>query len=234
MITAGIATVAIVGWGLALMSAPDWFAHSFAIDFGIYMGAVDRWLAGDGWYQARQLSGPYPIELGDVLYPPVVLYLLIPFRYLGAWLWWMIPAATLAWVVWHHRPTPWAWALIALCLAWPFSPAKYLFGNPVIWAAAAVGLGTIWHWPAALVLVKATVAPFALVGIRDRRWWLAVVVLMIASLPFLADTLRYPQVLLDAQTNPVDGRGGPLYSLTEFPLMAIGLIAWLGRRRTVG
>jgi hypothetical protein len=60
-----------------------------------------------------------------------------------------------------------------------------------------------------------------------------VAVLLVASVPFLADTLRYPQVLLDAQTNPVDGRGGPLYSLTEFPLMAIGLIAWLGRRRTI-
>lgn len=228
-----VATVTIVGWGLALMTAPDWFARSYAIDYGIYMGAVDRWWAGGSWYQVRQLGGAYPIELGDVLYPPILLYLLIPFRVLGPWLWWIIPAGTLGWVVWRHRPAPWAWALIALCLAWPFTPAKFLFGNPVIWAAAAVGLGTIWRWPAALVLIKATVAPFALIGIRDRRWWLAGVVLLAASVPLLADTLRYPQVLLDAQSNPVDGRGGPLYSLTEFPLMAIGLIAWLGRRRTI-
>jgi hypothetical protein len=75
--------------------------------------------------------------------------------------------------------------------------------------------------------------PFALIGIRDRRWWLTIVVLVLASLPFLADTLRYPQVLLDAQANPVDGRGGPLYSITEFPLLAIPILAWLGRRRTI-
>jgi hypothetical protein len=231
LLTVGLATLAVVGWVVALATAPDWFGRSFAIDYGIYMGAVDRWLAGDGWYQARQLSGPYPIELGDILYPPVLLYLLVPFRVVGPWLWWILPAAALAWVVWQHRPAPWAMALIALCLAWPFTPAKFVFGNPVIWAAAAVGLGSIWGWPAALALIKPTVAPFALGGIRDRRWWLAAVLLAVASLPFLADTLRYPQVLLDAQTNPIDGRGGPLYSLTEFPLMAIGVIAYLGRRR---
>ena len=226
-----VATVAIAGWGIALVSAPDWFARSFAIDYGIYMDAVDRWLATGGWYQPRQLGGPYPIELGDVLYPPVLLYLLVPFRFLGPWLWWLIPAAILAWVVWHHRPTRWAWVAIALCLAWPYTPAKYVFGNPVIWAAAAVAIGTIWHWPAALAIVKPTILPFALVGVRDRRWWLAVLGLAIASLPVLGLTLLYPQVLLDAQTNPIDGRGGPFYSVTEFPLVAIGLIAWLGRRR---
>ena len=226
-----IGTVTIVGWAVALLSATDWFGRSFAIDYGIYMDAVDRWVTTGGWYQDRQLHGPYPIELGDVLYPPVLLYLLVPFRVLGPWLWWMIPAGILAWVVWHHRPAPWAWVAIALCMAWPYSPAKFVFGNPVIWATAAVALGTIWHWPAALAIVKPTIIPFALVGIRDRRWWFAVAGLAIASLPVLGLTLLYPQVLRDAQTNPIDGRGGPFYSITEFPLVAVGVIAWLGRRR---
>jgi hypothetical protein len=231
LVAIALVTLTLAGWGVALVTVTDWFGRSFAIDYGIYMSAVDHWLAGGGWYQARQLSGPYPIELGDILYPPILLYLLVPFRLLGPWLWWTLPAAILSWVVWRHRPAPWALALIGLCLAWPYTPAKYVFGNPVIWAAAAVGLGTIWRWPAALALLKPTVVPFALVGIRDRRWWVVVIVLLVASLPFFADTLRYPQVLLDAQTNPVDGRGGPLYSLTEFPLMAIGVIAYFGRRR---
>lgn len=233
-IAIGLLTLTVTGWALAVISAPDWFGRSFAIDYGIYMDAVDRWLATGGWYQPRQLEGPYPIELGDVLYPPVLLYLLIPFRFLGPWLWWLIPAAILAWVVWHHRPAPWAWVAIALCLVWPYSPAKYVFGNPVIWAAAAVALGTIWRWPAALAIVKPTILPFALVAVRDRRWWLAVLGLVIASLPVLGLTLLYPQVLLDARTNPIDGRGGPFYSITEFPLVAIGLIAWLGRRTRTG
>jgi hypothetical protein len=231
VLTVLVATIVLIGWAIALVSAWEWFGRSFAIDYGIYMDAVDRWRIDGSWYLPRQLEGPYPIELGDVLYPPVLLYLLVPFRILGPWLWWMIPAAMLAWVVWRHRPGPWAILAIALCLAWPYSPAKYVFGNPVIWATAAVALGTIWHWPAALAIIKPTILPFALIGVRDRRWWLAVLGVGIASLPFLELTLLYPQVLLDAQPNPVDGRGGPLYSLTEFPLLAIPIIAWVGRRR---
>jgi hypothetical protein len=229
-IAIGLLTLTAIGWGVALVSATDWFGRSFAIDYGIYMGALDRFQAGDGWYQARQLHGPYPIELGDVLYPPVLMYLLFPFRYLGPWLWTIIPAAILAAVVWRHRPGPWTWVAIALCLAWPYSPAKFVFGNPVIWATAAVALGTIWWWPAAFAVLKPTIIPFALIGFRDRRWWFVIVGLAIASLPSLADTLHSPQVLLDAQPNPVDGRGGPFYSITEFPLLAIPIVAWLGAR----
>jgi hypothetical protein len=231
-IAIGLLTLTVTIWVVALASAIDWFARSFAIDYGIYMGALDRWQAGNGWYQDRQLHGPYPIELGDVLYPPVLIYLLFPFRYLGPWLWTIIPAAIIGWVVWRHRPGPWAWVAIALCLAWPYSPAKFVFGNPVIWATAAVALGTIWWWPAAFAVLKPTVIPFALIGMRDRRWWLVIALLGVASLPFLADTLIYPRVLLDAQTNPIDGRGGPFYSITEFPLLAIPILAWLGRRRS--
>ncbi len=72
--------------------------------------------------------------------------------------------------------------------------------------------------------------PFALIGIRDRRWWLTIVALGLLSLPFLSLTLIYPQVLLDAQTNPVDGRGGPLYSLQEYPLLVIPVVAWWARQ----
>jgi hypothetical protein len=226
----GILTLTITGWAVAIVSATDWFGRSFAIDYGIYMDASDRWQAGGGWYQDRQLHGPYPIELGDVLYPPVLIYLLLPFRYLGPWLWTLIPAAILAAVIWRHRPGPWTWVGIALCLAWPYSPAKYVFGNPVIWATAAVALGTLWWWPSALAVIKPTIIPFALIGMRDRRWWLVIVALGIASIPFLADTLIYPRVLLDAQTNPIDGRGGPFYSITEFPLVAIPIVAWIGTR----
>ena len=232
-IAIALLTVTITGWAVALVSAPNWFSQSFGIDFGIYMNALDRWSSGGGWYQPRQLHGPYPIELGDVLYPPVLIYLLLPFRFLGLWLWTVIPAVILGWVVWRHRPGPWTWVVIAACIAWPYSPAKFVFGNPVIWATAAVALGTIWWWPAALAVLKPTIIPFAMVGIHDRRWWLVIVILGFASIPFLADTLLYPRVLLDAQTNPVDGRGGPFYSLTEFPLVAIPIIAWLGRRLTI-
>ena len=186
-IAATLLTITAIGWLVALVSAFDWFGRSFAIDFGIYQDALARWSSGGSWYQERQLSGPYPIELGDVLYPPVLIYLLSPFRMLGPWLWTIIPTLVIVWVVWRHRPGPWAWVLIAACVAWPYSPAKYVYGNPVIWATAAVGLGTIWWWPSALAVLKPTIIPFALIGVRDRRWWLVIGVLALASLPFLAD-----------------------------------------------
>jgi hypothetical protein len=142
-VATGLLTLTVTGWAIALVSAPDWFGRSFAIDYGIYMDAVARWWSGQSWYQPRQLAGPYPIALGDVLYPPVLIYLLVPFRFLGPWLWTLIPALIIGWIVWRHRPGPWTCALLALCLAWPYTPAKFVFGNPVIWATAAVALGTV-------------------------------------------------------------------------------------------
>ena len=46
------------------------------------------------------------------------------------------------------------------------------------------------------------------------------------SLPFLRETLLYPQVILDSR-NP----DGALYSLSDVPMMAIPIIAWLGQTR---
>ena len=227
-----LVTLTVIGWALVVVTQSAWLSRSFGIDYGIYMDGLDRWQASGEWYRARQLAGPYPIELGDILYPPILMYLLFPFRYLGPVLWSAIPAAIVVLVVIRHRPALWAVALIALCLAWPYTPAKFVFGNPVIWGAAALAAATFHRWAAALLVIKPTVIPFALFGIRDRRWWLLLPVLALASLPFLYDTLRYPEVLLNAQTNPIDGRGGPFYSITEFPLLCIPLLAWLGRRRS--
>ncbi len=227
--TGSLLTITALAWLSVPILQSSWLERSFAVDYGIYMDAVDRWLRDGSWYQDRQLHGPYAIELGDVLYPPVLLYLLVPFRLLGPYLWVGIPAAILVASVVRYRPATWGWLLIAICLAWPVTPAKFIFGNPVSWAAAAVALGTRFRWPSALILVKPTVIPFTLIGIRDRRWWLCLVLLVVLSIPFLTDTLRYPQVLLDARTNPVDGRGGPLYSLQEWPLLLVPVFAWLAR-----
>ncbi len=230
-VVVALLAVTALGWAMAIVTQPEWFARSFAVDFQICMDALARWWTTGEWYRARQLHGPYPIELGDVLYPPVLIYLLVPFRLLGPALWSLIPLVVIASSVVRCRPTPRAWLLIALCVAWPVTPAKFLFGNPVIWLTAAMALGMRYHWPAALVVIKPTVIPFALVGARHRSWWLMLVALALLSLPFLQDTLRYIPVLLDAMPNPVDGRGGPLYSLQEFPLLLIPVIAWLGRTR---
>ena len=44
------------------------------MDYGIYMDRTHDWLAGDGFYRARQLTGaPYEIQNGDSFYPPTLL-----------------------------------------------------------------------------------------------------------------------------------------------------------------
>jgi hypothetical protein len=230
IVTAVLIALIVGGWLWAMFFVfPEWFGRSFAVDYGIYMDAVDRWLRDGTWYLDRQLHGPYTIMLGDVLYPPVLLYLLVPFRLLGPYLWSVIPAVIVVAITLRHRPALWGWLLIAFCLAWPVTIAKFIFGNPVIWGAAALAFATLIRWPSAFIVIKPTVIPFALIGIRDRRWWITVGVLALLSLPFLGLTLVYPQVLLDAQTNPIDGRGGPLYSLQEYPLLLIPVLAWSAR-----
>ena len=63
-----IAAQLVIGFPYANQGGTDWGA-----DLRGYVEASRSWLAGDGFYLPRQLHGPYPIELGDVLYPPTVL-----------------------------------------------------------------------------------------------------------------------------------------------------------------
>ena len=94
--------------------------------------------------------------------------------------------------------------------------------------AALVGLGLLYRWPAAFVLLKPSVALFALVGIRDRRWWLVAGGLALGSLPFLRLTLEYPTVLANLAATT-----GPWYSIYDYPLLAMPVIAWMARQRPV-
>ena len=196
------------------------------IDFAICREYATQWLAGEPYYPAAQLQGPYSPRGGLSLYPPTFLYLMVPFTLLPAVLWWAIPIAIIAHVVWRHRPEPWAWPLIALVLWIPRSQEILTYGNPTMWAAAAVAAGTIWRWPAALVLFKLTLIPFALMGINRRSWWIAVGVLIAISLPFGAMWLDYAAVVSGLQT--------PLwqYSIVDIPLVSIGVIAWMAADRS--
>ena len=38
------------------------------IDYTLYMDATRRWLAGGSFFEPYQLAGPYPLQMGDVLY----------------------------------------------------------------------------------------------------------------------------------------------------------------------
>lgn len=197
-----------------------------AVDYQAYMDATRTFLAGGSFYPAYELAGPFGADRFPILYPPEAIVLFAPFTVLPALAWWLVPIAIVAWVVARHRPHPIVWPVIAFCLWWPFTTTKILTGNPSLWLTAFLALGTIWRPWSALVLLKPTLAPFALFGARDRRWW---IVAGAAALPFCWLLPDYARVVSNFQAP-----GGLLYSVIEMPMLAIPLLAWLGRREADG
>jgi hypothetical protein len=210
---------------------PHALEQPFGVDATLYRDVTVGWLGGGSFYEPYQLAGPYEIRAGDVLYPPVGLVLFVPFAVLpvaiAAIVWWAIPLAITAWTIWRLRPRPEFWPLLALCIAWPTTLLKTWTGNPVVWSMAAMALGVLYAWPSVFVLIKPSLAPFALFGAWRRSWWVAVAAFVVACLPFGA-------LWGDWVASVVNSRGGGLlYSSLEIPMLLLPLFAWLGRTRSV-
>jgi hypothetical protein len=218
------ATLLIVAQ-LVVAATNEWFGYA-GIDYALYADVTRRWLSGGTFYQPWQLAGSYSAwdPYGSILYPPVALWLFVPFTVLPAVLWWAIPLAIVASVAWRLRPDPRVWPLVMLCIAWPPSFLKLVTGNPVMWIVAAVALGTIYAWPSVLVLIKPSLFPFALIGIRSRSWWFALAALVAASVPFGTMWISWAQTVINARD------GGLLYSIQEVPLLALPLVVRLAAR----
>lgn len=210
-------------WAYGFLGPPAWRVGY--PDLTVYTDATRRLLGGGGWFLARQMNGPYAIVQGDVLYPPVAAWFFAPWLVLPPWTFSAIPVAITAWAVWQLRPAPWTWPLIALCVMWPMVPLKTLRLNPSVWLMAATAMGLLYRWPGAFIALKPSLLPFAVIGIRSRGWWAAAALLVLASAPVVADTLRYPGVVLNAQG------GGLMYSLPDVPFLLIPIFAWLGSER---
>ena len=222
----GVAILAIVaqlliGFPYSNLGGTDWGA-----DLRGYVEASRSWLAGNGFYLPRQLHGPYPIALGDVLYPPTALYLFIPFLVLPYQLWWVLAVGLLAFVIWSWRPALWAVASILVCLAFPNQPVLYFRGAPVIVFAALVAAALRWGWPGALIMLKPSIMPFALIGIRTRGWWITTGILLVLTLPLIPLIPDWLRAVVDAR-----GPDGWLYSVKDLPLLMVPVIAYLGRTR---
>jgi hypothetical protein len=225
-------SVAIGSVGLVLLVrqlvelVANWSGYyGFADDFTLSIEAAERWLHGGGFYYPFQLTGPYTVWPWAEIYPPPALLLYLPWLVLPAVLWWAIPIGVTSWVVWSWRPRPLAWAAIALLLAWPTTVALVYWGNSGMWFVSALAAATRWGWPGALILVKLGLAPFALVGIWRRSWWLAAAGVAGACLLFLPMWPDYVTAMRNLETD------GPffLYSVSSVPTMLIPIFAWLGR-----
>lgn len=200
---------------------------SFGLDYRWHVDAARRLLDEGTPYWAWQLSGPYDISNGAILYPPTTFILFIPFIWLPSVLWWVLPIAIFVGCLVANRPPLWAYALIGALLGLEKSLNVFVFGNPSMWLVAAIAAGTIVHWPFVLVVAKPTFAPIALLGARHRSWWIAAAVFAVASIPFGAVWLDWLAVVRNSNVNL-------LYNAPTIPLMLTPLVAWLAGRRWPG
>jgi hypothetical protein len=223
-----------------VLVVPHPLEQPFGVDFQLYRDVTNRWLVGGPFFEPYQLAGPYDIRAGDVLYPPVALWLFAPFAVaagagqiavvaaIASAAWWALPLGVTAASLWRLRPKPAFWPLIALCLANPTTLLKIWTGNPVIWSMAAMAVAAIARssrFAAPFVLLKPSLAPFALFGINRRSWWLGLAV-------FLALCLPFGSLWGDWVASVVNSRGGGLlYSALEIPMLLLPLVAWVGRTR---
>ena len=204
----------------------QWLTNpAFGLDYRWHVDAAQRLLDTGTPYWPWQISGPYEISDGAILYPPTAFLLFIPFIWLPAVLWWAVPIAITVASMAVHRPPLWAWAVIGGLIAFEKSLNVYIFGNPSMWIVAAIAAGTVLAWPFVLVLIKPTFAPIALLGIRHRSWWIAGGLLLLASIPFGKVWLDWFAVVRNSNVSLV-------YNLPTLPLMCAPLVAWLaGVRR---
>jgi hypothetical protein len=96
-------------------------------------------------------------------------------------------------------------------------------GNSDLWAAFFVALGCRFGWGFALLVIKPTFAPLALLRARSRMLWLALAIVAGFCLPLMGLWLQYATVI---QTTDID----PFYSVLNLPLILLPVMAWLGRR----
>jgi hypothetical protein len=160
------------------------------------------------------------------MHPPIALALFAPFAVLPAVLWWAIPLGILGYCVASWRPAFWTWPLLALpfCLWSTF--AIVWVGNSTLWVVAMVAAGLRWGWPAALIVIKPTVLPLALVGARKKSWWVAMAAIALGSAMFGSLWIEWVAVVQNA---PI----GPGYNTIEtVPLLLVPVIAWLGQVAT--
>jgi hypothetical protein len=195
----------------------------WGMDLALYVSRASAFLDTGTPYSPWQVTGePYAIG-GEVwLYPPTTLLLAIPFIWVPALAWWLIPFGIFACALWRWRPSLWIVPVLAMILAWPRTVGAISAGNTDMWVVAAVSLGLIWGWPLALVLLKPSVVPLLLLGIGSPRPVFAGLALVAGgSLLFLP---LWPSFVIAA---PSAETPGILYSLPNLPMLLAPVAAYL-------
>ena len=211
----------IAGWETVQLWRIVGDERAIGIDPVYYQDMGRRWLETGTFYTADQLAGPYETTtLVTNLYPPIAIYLFVPFVVLPLILWWIIPLAILATVIWYLRPAPWSWPLLALVVALPKTISATIYGNSDLWVAAFVAGGLVLGWPGILTVFKPSLLPLAIAGINRISWWFMAAILVFVNLPLLPLWLQWPSVILNSTSNAT-------YSVGNLPFLFLPVIAWL-------
>jgi hypothetical protein len=198
---------------------------NYPYDFELYRDATQRWLAGGGFYHAYQVGGPYQVWAMDpmpIMYPPPFILFMLPFTVLPLQLWTAIPVVGTAMIVTSHRPSRVGWLIVAGLAAYPGTYFMLSTANPALWIVFFCALATRWPFFGPFVLLKPTLAPWSLVGIWSRWWWIGLAALAFVSLAFLPMWRDYVVVVLNAREEH-----GLLYGVWNNVTIAIPVVAAL-------
>lgn len=197
--------------------------HHWGADFSGYMEATHRFLDGGALYDPAQL-----------LYPPPALLVLVPMALLPAVAWWIIPLAVIGYVARRQCRTDWQRVALLAALVFPGGITAIVAGNGSLWIVAAIVAANRWQWPGALILLKPTLAPWALIGIRSRGWWVVVGLLGVVSVILLPLWPQWIALMLgwgaspDWNTGNAGSSSGMAYLTTA--LSPVFLLAWFATR----
>jgi hypothetical protein len=124
---------------------------TLAVDIGYWDPLyAQRWLDTGVMYLPHQLAGPYHVTGQDFLFPPIAMYVFIPFLFLPIVIWWIVPAVALVACFRRFRPALWtfpmyAWPFVLIVIKPSFLPLALLGARRRSWwiAAAIVGVAAI-------------------------------------------------------------------------------------------
>lgn len=194
-VAAGVMLLAIGYEVFYSITDPLGVVHYWGADYAVYMEAAHRWLSGGDFYQ------PF-----TVFYPPIALLVLVPMSYLPAAFWWAIPLGAIAYVLIHQCRSDWQRVAFLAALA-HFALVPLASGNGSLWVAAGIAGGNRWGWPAAFIVLKPNLAPWALVGVRRRSFWLVLAALALVSLLMLPMWFDWLHALQGWYSSPAWSQG---------------------------
>jgi hypothetical protein len=216
-----VAFVLELAWLLPYIGAQQ----AIGTDHQFYKRIGETWLDTGQFYLPHQLAGAYIIRTDvDVMYPPLAIPFFVALHWLPWPLWYAIPLGVVIGLVLYWRPAAWTWPILALLLAWPRGVSNMIYGNSDMWVMAAIAGGLAIGWPAVFVLLKPSVAPFALVGVRHRSFWIGLAIFAVCCML----TLDLWREYLTAVRN---SDAAWYWSLDDMPPLFIPIVAYLGRRQ---